>query len=135
MSNVKKPGHSRPLSPHLQVYRPQLTSVLSISHRLAGMFLALGAIYLVLWVAAVAAGPDSYKAMQAFSASVIGRLLLLGWTVALFYHLANGLRHLFWDAGKGLDLKTAYASGWAVVAFTVLATIIAWVIAFKLRGS
>lgn len=134
MSNAKKPALSRPLSPHLQVYRLQLTSVLSFSHRLAGIFLAVGSIYLVLWACAVAAGPDTYSMIQVFSASIMGRLLLLGWTVALFYHLANGLRHLLWDAGKGFSLKATYASGWAVLAFTIVATIVAWVVAFKLRG-
>ena len=134
MYSVKKPGSSRPLSPHLQVYRPQLTMVLSISHRLAGMFLALGSVYLVLWVGAVASGPDDYALIQVFSASILGRLLLLGWTIALFYHLANGIRHLIWDTGHGFELKTAYASGWAVLAVTIIATILAWVVAFKLRG-
>jgi succinate dehydrogenase / fumarate reductase cytochrome b subunit len=86
----------RPLSPHLQVYRPQLTSVLSIMHRLTGVGLSVGTLLLVYWLAAAAAGPDSFAAAQDFVGSFLGRLLLFGWTVSLFFHLCNGIRHLFW---------------------------------------
>jgi succinate dehydrogenase / fumarate reductase, cytochrome b subunit len=116
----------RPLSPHLQVYRWQLTSVLSILHRFAGIGLSLGTILLVWWLVAAAEGPDSYARVQAFLGSWIGRILLFGWTVALFYHLCNGLRHLWWDTGRGFELRQVYASGWAVVAATVVLTVIAW---------
>lgn len=133
MSSVERPASKRPLSPHLQVYRPQLTSILSITHRGTGIFLALGALYLVCWLLAIASGPDAYAAVSGFSASIIGRLLLLGWTFSLFYHLANGIRHLIWDAGLGLDLKTTYMSGWLVVAVSVALTVIAWVVAYAVR--
>ena len=118
---------NRPLSPHLQVYRPQLTSVLSILHRITGIALAIGTLILVWWLIAAAAGPTAFDIVQNFIGSLVGRLLLLGWSFALYYHLCNGIRHLFWDAGKGFELKTAYASGWLVVAAAALLTAISWV--------
>ncbi|HVH81540.1 MAG TPA: succinate dehydrogenase, cytochrome b556 subunit [Stellaceae bacterium] len=117
----------RPLSPHLQIYRWQLTSVLSILHRLTGVALAVGAILLVSWVGAASDGPKAFAKMQGFVGSWIGLLLLFGWSMALFYHLCNGIRHLVWDTGHGLDLKSVYASGWTVLATTAVLTIIAWV--------
>jgi succinate dehydrogenase / fumarate reductase cytochrome b subunit len=129
-SPAKAPSRrERPLSPHLQVYRPQLTSVLSITHRAAGIALAAGTLLLVCWLIAAATGPQAFAALQSFMGSWIGLLLLFGWSVSLFYHLANGIRHLFWDAGYGFELKTAYASGWAVLAATVALTVVAWAIA------
>jgi succinate dehydrogenase / fumarate reductase cytochrome b subunit len=119
---------NRPLSPHLQVYRPQLTSVLSITHRATGVALAVGTLLLVYWLAAAAAGPESFARAQDFVGSPLGIVLLLGWSVALFYHLANGIRHLGWDAGFGLDLPTAYASGYAVLAATAVLTLLAWIL-------
>jgi len=117
----------RPLSPHLQIYRPQLTSVLSITHRATGVALSVGTLLLVWWLVAAANGPDSYDNVQRFLGSWIGLVLLFGWSVALFYHLCNGLRHLWWDTGRGLDLPSVYASGWAVLAATGLLTAIAWI--------
>ena len=117
----------RPLSPHLQIYRWQLTSVLSILHRASGIVLSVGAILLVSWLGAAADGPEPYAAFQHFMGSWFGLLLLFGWSVALFYHLCNGVRHLVWDTGRGLDLASVYASGWAVVAATVVLTVVAWI--------
>lgn len=117
----------RPLSPHLQVYRWQLTSVMSILHRFSGVALCAGAILLVWWLVAAAAGPDAYEGVQAFLGSWIGVALLFAWSLALFYHLCNGLRHLWWDTGHGLDLPSVYASGWAVAAATAVLTVAAWV--------
>jgi succinate dehydrogenase / fumarate reductase cytochrome b subunit len=133
MSSAERPASKRPLSPHLQVYRPQLTSILSITHRGTGIFLALGALYLVCWLLAIASGPDAFAAVNGFAGSIVGRLLMLGWTFSLFYHLANGIRHLIWDAGLGLDLKSTYMSGWLVVVTSVALTVIAWVIAYVVR--
>ena len=116
----------RPLSPHLQIYRWQLTSVLSILHRLSGVALAIGAILLVSWLGAASDGPQSYAAFQHFMGSWIGLVLLFGWSVALFYHTCNGIRHLWWDTGHGLELKSVYASGWTVLAATAALTIVAW---------
>lgn len=121
---------NRPLSPHLQVYRPQLTSMLSILHRITGVGLAVGTLLLVYWLAAAAGGPESYAAAQGFIGSFFGQLLLFGWTVALFYHLANGIRHLFWDAGYGFELPTVQRSGLAVLAATAVLTVVSWIAAY-----
>jgi succinate dehydrogenase / fumarate reductase cytochrome b subunit len=118
----------RPLSPHLQVYRWQLTSVMSILHRFSGVALSLGAILLVWWLGATADGPEPYADVQRFLGSWIGLLLLFGWSLALFYHLSNGIRHLAWDTGRGLELKSVYAGGWAVLGLTAALTIVAWAI-------
>ena len=115
----------RPLSPHLQIYRWQLTSVLSILHRATGVALSAGAILLVWWLVAAASGPEVYEGVEDFLGSWLGLLLLFGWTAALFYHLCNGIRHLVWDAGHGFGLATTYASGWAVVAASAGLTLIA----------
>ncbi|MDJ0947353.1 MAG: succinate dehydrogenase, cytochrome b556 subunit [Alphaproteobacteria bacterium] len=125
---------NRPLSPHLQVYRPQLTSMLSILHRVTGVALAVGALLLVWWLLAVAAGPDAHATVNGFLISWIGRLLLFGWSFALFYHLCTGIRHLFWDAGLGMELKQVYASGWTVVAVSLAMTLIAWIAGYGVAG-
>ena len=124
----------RPLSPHLQIYRWQLTSVLSILHRLTGIALAVGAILLVSWLGAAADGPASFAKMQWFLGSWIGLLVLFGWSVALFYHLCNGIRHLVWDTGRGLDLKNVYLGGWSVLAATMALTVVAWAIGLSRWG-
>jgi succinate dehydrogenase / fumarate reductase, cytochrome b subunit len=118
---------ARPISPHLQIYRWQLTSVLSILHRAAGIALSAGAILLVWWLVATASGPDAYEGVANFLGSWIGLLLLFGWTAALFYHLCNGIRHLVWDTGHALDLKSTYFGGWLVVCATAVLTVITWI--------
>jgi len=127
-------SRERPLSPHLQVYRPQITSVLSILHRITGAALAAGTLLLVYWLAAIAGGPDTYDAAQSVVGSIIGRTLLFGWSWALFYHLANGIRHLFWDAGVGFELKTVKISGWAAVILSFALTLASWIAGYALRG-
>lgn len=119
----------RPLSPHLQVYRLPFNALTSISHRISGALLAAGSLVLVYWVLAVAAGPEAYAGAQAFLGSLPVQLLMLLWTFALFYHLCNGIRHLFWDAGYGFELETARRSGQAVIGAAVLLTLFAWLIA------
>ena len=123
----------RPLSPHLQIYKPQITSVLSISHRFTGLALAVGTLLLVWWLLAAAAGPAPYAQAQAFLGSWLGVLLLIGWAYALFFHLCNGIRHLVWDAGHGFDIATTYATGWIVVAVSTGLTLIAVVAALAQR--
>lgn len=118
----------RPLSPHLQIYRWQLTSVLSILHRASGLVLGIGTILLVWWLVAGAAGPGPYRGVSDFLGSWIGLVLLFGWTVALAYHLCNGIRHLVWDTGRALDLRSTYAGGWAVVAGTAVLTLAVWIV-------
>ena len=124
----------RPLSPHLQVYRPQLTTMMSITHRATGVALAVGTLLLVCWLISGALGPQSYIGLQHFLASWIGILLLLGWSWSLFYHLCNGIRHLVWDTGNWLDLKACYASGYGVLALSSVMTAIAWVVGFAYLG-
>ena len=124
----------RPLSPHLQIYRPQLTSVLSITHRATGIALLVGTLVLVYWLLAAASGAEAYGSAQQLLGSWLGRLVLLGFSFALFFHLCNGIRHLFWDAGLGFELKTAYASGNAVVIVSIAMTVLAWVLAYAMRG-
>ena len=125
----------RPLSPHLQVYKPQLTSVLSILHRMTGVALAVGTLLLVWWLIAAASGADSFNMVQTVIGSWIGRLLLFGWSFALFYHLCNGIRHLFWDMGRGYELPTVAASGWAVVIISIALTGISWVWGYMSMGA
>jgi succinate dehydrogenase / fumarate reductase cytochrome b subunit len=124
----------RPLSPHLQVYRPQITSVMSILHRATGMALAAGTLLLVWWLIAAAAGPESFATVQGFVGSFIGRILLFGWSWSLFYHLANGIRHLAWDIGWGFELKAVYATGWTVVAASLVLTLVAWIVGYLVLG-
>lgn len=126
---------NRPLSPHIQVYRWQWTMMLSITHRATGIALAVGALLLVCWLLALASGPDAFAGVHGFLGSWIGRLLLFGWTWSLMYHLANGLRHLFWDAGVGLELPAAQASGYAVVVASVALTLAIWVAAYMAAGA
>ncbi len=127
--------HQRPLSPHLQVYRWSLTMLMSITHRATGVALSLGSILLVLWFAALAAGPDAFATAQEIVGSPIGLLLLFGWSVALFYHLCNGIRHLFWDIGYGFDISTANRTAWAAFAGSVLLTGVTWGLAYMCRGA
>lgn len=118
----------RPLSPHLQVYRPQITSVLSIMHRFTGVALSVGTLLLVAWLVAAAKSPSAYAAVAGFIGSWIGLVLLFGWTAALFFHLLNGIRHLAWDAGWGFDLPDVHRSGWTVVIATAALTVLVWII-------
>lgn len=131
MSVANRPVH-RPLSPHLQVYRPQLTSVLSFLHRATGIALSVGVLYLATWVVYASASPKTYALFQAFNTSILGRLFLAGWLFCMFFHLCNGIRHLFWDAGYGFELKDAYLSGWIVVGVSAAATVVSWIVGLSL---
>ena len=122
---------ARPLSPHLQIYRPQLTSVLSISHRVAGLALVAGTLLLLWWLVAAATGPEAFGRVQRFAGSWLGILVLLGWSFALFWHLCMGLRHLSWDTGWGLDIPNVYRTGWAAVVAAAVLTVIAWIAGFS----
>ena len=127
-------SHPRPVSPHLQIYRPQLTSFTSIVHRLTGIFLALGIVALVYWLAAAATSAEAFDQAQAVAGSIVGRRLLFLWTGAFFYHLLNGIRHLAWDAGWGYELPIAYRTGWTVLVGSAALTIVAWVLGYWARG-
>src|SRR6202047_1992014 len=121
-----------PLSPFMfpTWYRFQITSVLSIVHRFTGIVLSAGSILLAWWLVAVAAGGEVFEATHAFIASPVGVLLLFGWSVAFFYHLCSGIRHLAWDAGYGFEIPTVYRSGYAVLAGTVVLTVLTWLYVF-----
>jgi succinate dehydrogenase cytochrome b subunit len=112
----------RPLSPHLQVYKPQLTSVLSITHRGTGVFLSLGSLFLTCWLVGLATSEAAFTNLQQHCTAWYGKIILIAFIFSIFYHLANGIRHLFWDAGKGLDIATAYKSGYAVIASSLILT-------------
>ena len=134
-AGIRKPimARARPLSPHLQVYRLPLPALLSIFHRATGVVLAAGGLVLVYWLAAVASGPEAFAEAQAIFGSIAGRVLLLAITFSLFYHLGNGVRHLFWDAGLGFELRTAHASGVVVVAAAIVLTVVAWALGYSMR--
>ena len=120
----------RPLSPHLQVYKPQLTSILSILHRGTGIVLSIGSIFLVTWILVLTLGESAYQIYSQLVNNWFGKLVIFGFTFGLFYHLSNGIRHLFWDAGYGYDLKDAYISGFAVIFSSLSLTLITWLIIY-----
>lgn len=121
----------RPLSPFMigPYYRPQLTSMLSITHRITGVINVVGALGLVGWLLAIAAGPQAFEGFMSHAGAWYGLILLFGWSWTLSYHLCNGIRHLVWDTGRGFDLATVYRSGYAVIAGSLLLTAIAWLVA------
>lgn len=120
---------ARPLSPHLQIYRPQITSAMSIFHRITGVALGFGSLLLVWWLTAAAGSPASFERMQSFMGSILGWLLLAGWTAALFYHFCNGIRHLWWDAGRGLSIEAVERSGKIALAAAVALTVLTFAVA------
>lgn len=131
MSVANRPSN-RPLSPHLQVYRLPMLAILSILHRATGIALSVGALYLATWVMYAASNPHAYSLFQGFNSSIVGRFVLGGWLFSAFFHLCNGIRHLFWDAGYGFELKDADRSGWIVVIVSLVATAASWVVGLRL---
>lgn len=125
----------RPLSPHLQVYRWQITNTLSILHRLTGVALGVGTLLMAYWLIAIAAGPEAFATAQGLVGSIVGRIILLGFTFALAFHFSNGIRHLFWDSGRGFELSTVHASGWIVVAASAVLTLAIWILGYAVRGA
>lgn len=123
-------SNNRPLSPHLDVYRLPLSALLSIVHRGTGAFLSIGSVVLVWWLMALAGGEASFASAQSFLGSFFGRLILLGWSFALFFHLANGIRHLIWDAGYGFEKEAVEKSSLVVIAAAVILTLAVWAAAF-----
>ena len=116
----------RPLSPHLSVYRWPVTMTLSILHRATGAGLSLGLVVLALWLISAATGDIAYGEFNSLLQTSVGRVLLIGWSFAFFFHFANGVRHLFWDAGRGFEKSQANASAWFVLILTVLLTSAFW---------
>lgn len=118
----------RPLSPHLQVYRPQLTSIMSIMNRVTGIAVSVGTLLLVWWLVAAASGPSAFAAVQWFLATPVGLFMLFGWTTALFWHFYGGIRHLAWDSGFGFALQDTYRTGYATLIATVVSTVLVWAV-------
>ena len=131
---MKKSSPDRPLSPHLQVYRWPVTMLTSITHRFTGIGIGLGFLLLACWLVALSLGEGSYEAVAAFHRSIIGRILLLGFSWSVIFHLFNGVRHLFWDAGMGFEKETADRSGWAVLVLSVVVTLVLWWFAYQTGG-
>jgi succinate dehydrogenase / fumarate reductase cytochrome b subunit len=121
---------TRPLSPHLQVWRWHITMAASIFTRATGVALYVGLFVVVAWAVALASGPDSYGLFMALMASWLGRLVLFGLTVSIFYHLAAGLRHLAFDSGHGFTPKTANTTAVLCMAFAIVATLVVWALAY-----
>lgn len=119
-------NEGRPLSPHLSVYRWPITMTLSILHRMTGVALSMGLIALVMWLQAVALGESSYESLSGWMSSGIGQLLLLGWCFSFFFHLSNGVRHLFWDAGRGFEISQVNTSAWIVIIAALVLTAGYW---------
>ena len=122
-------ARERPISPHLQVYKPQITSVLSIFHRITGVALTFGLILLVAWIFTLSLGEEYFQYFVMFIKSWFGLLILFGFTFALNYHLCNGIRHLFWDAGYGYEIETVHKSGLAVLVVSCVLTMLIWYLA------
>lgn len=116
----------RPLSPHLQVYRPQITSAMSILHRISGVVLFFGLLAIALWLWAVAYSPALFECIHACFTSTLGTIGMIGWTLAFFYHLFNGVRHLLWDTGKGFALDEVTLTGISAMAFTLISVAAIW---------
>ena len=120
------PEINRPLSPHVGIYKWQVSNTLSILHRATGIFLSLGSLALVAWIVATALGQSSYDTVLSILSSPLGLLVLFGQSFAFFYHLANGIRHLVWDAGYGFDKQGSQKSGWVAFIASLLVTIVFW---------
>lgn len=127
-------NRARPLSPSIQIYRPQLTSVLSIVNRITGVVLSICALALVVWLIAAATGPQAYAAVRGAIASWFGQIALFGCTFAFFLHLCGGIRHLIWDTVHGFELRSIYISGWIVVAASAMLTMAAWIASLFVAG-
>ncbi len=125
---------SRPLSPHLGIYRWYLTMAMSIAHRVTGAGLTVGLVLLAWWLLALAGGPDSFATVQAAMDNVFGGLILFGFTIFLFYHSLNGVRHLVWDTGRNLDKAGARTSGMVVLGATVVLTALTWILIIIVGG-
>ncbi len=129
MVEIPAAPRARPLSPHLQVWRWHITLAASIATRMTGAATYGGMLILAGWALALASGPDAYAGYMSILGSLPGKVVLFGLTLSLFYHLAGGLRHLFWDMGAGFAPKTASASAWGAFAFALIASVLTWIAA------
>jgi succinate dehydrogenase / fumarate reductase cytochrome b subunit len=124
----------RPLSPHLQIYRPMLTMMMSIAHRITGFGNAVGFALLTWWLVAVSVGPEAYAYVDAFFGSLIGKLLLFLFTWSLIHHMLGGIRHLIWDTGTGLDKTSIEVFAWLTIISSIVLTVLVWIVGYALQG-
>lgn len=125
---------TRPLSPHLDIYKWQLHMALSILHRATGVFLGLGLFSLAWWLTATASGPSAYNDFLAYVTHPLGRLILFGFSYSLVFHTLNGVRHLIWDTGAGLEVASVKTSGQITVTFSIILTALLWVFGYMVIG-
>lgn len=123
---MAEPIRERPLSPHLQVYRPLINMVMSIMHRITGVALYTGTVLLAWWLTAAATGPDYFQFVSNILGSIPGRIVLIGYTWALMHHLLGGLRHFIWDTGAGYDLVTVQRLSWGTIILSLALTALIW---------
>ena len=123
MSNTE-----RPTSPHLSIYRWPITMTLSILHRVTGVAMSVGLLVLAFWLIAAAIGPEAYGQATALMSSLIGQIVLIGWSFSFFFHLANGVRHFVWDTGRGFEKRQTNASAWVAIIAAILVTAGFWII-------
>lgn len=126
--------HARPISPHLQIYRLIPTMLMSILHRITGAALYFGTVLLVVWIGAAAAGPEAFDTVNGLFGSLLGRLVLFGYTWALLHHMLGGIRHLIWDTGHGLGKETATRMAWATLAGSTSLTLLVWIAGYAFGG-
>ena len=134
MSHAKT-GAERPLSPHLQIYRPMLTMLMSIAHRISGIGNAIGFLLLVWWLVAISIGPEAYAQVSQFFGSIFGRLLLFLFSWSLIHHMLGGIRHLIWDTGHGLGKVSIEVFAWATIVGSTVLTVLVWVAGYWLKGA
>lgn len=125
MNNIIKP---RPLSPHLTIYKKIQTALLSIIHRMTGFALSIGTIFIVIWIFSLALGEKYFNIIYYILGTTLFKIILFLWSFCIFYHLINGLRYLYWSLGYGTDLKHVYISGYIVIIFSVLTTLLLWIV-------
>jgi succinate dehydrogenase / fumarate reductase cytochrome b subunit len=125
----------RPISPHIQIYRVTLTMALSVLHRATGIALYFGTLLLAWWLIAAASGSSgAYSTVQAFTGSIIGRLIVFGYTWALMHHMLSGIRHFVWDLGFGFKANEREALTWGALIGGIVLTVLIWIIAYAIGG-
>ncbi len=134
-TQVEPALRERPMSPHLQIYTPLMSMVMSIVHRMTGVALFFGTILLAWWLAAAAIGPEAYASFMALADSLIGGLVLFGYTWALIHHMLGGVRHFIWDTGRGFELRTIDALAWGTLILSITLTLVIWFATFRMMGA
>lgn len=129
MSSSQSGAAERPLSPHLQIYKPLVNMVMSILHRITGAALYVGSLLVAWWLVAAAIGPDDFAYVNAIATSTFGKLVLYGYTWALIHHMLGGVRHFIWDTGRGLDLASVHQLSWGTIILSVGLTLAIWFVA------